>query len=320
MPTTYSEFLNENSHRNYPLRDEVSALDVSGTFVIPSSLIVDMKLCAPVDSIASGTFFISSLVIRRYTIDIGVSYKPDADSAFAVGGFYNIDTTAGTNVTYTLVSLPQDQIDNQLFVDMTGSVVIGSCEDAITKAGAWEFDETTAALNASAISEGLTQVRSIQVGDQRFYGNIILKEGDNVVLTPVYDAVTDTTTITVSAEISGSASDINITSDADIITALVALYGRPITTINNTEPGEDGNFTLVGADCTNITAGSASVTLNNPCSDPCCDGTYLDAAYDALNQLNVRYARVVDFYDAATRNMDLIQQKLGLLEAQTGYF
>lgn len=320
MPVTLQEFLNENSHRKYPIQDALPAADVSSSFVIPTSLIVDMRLCVPSGSLAAGVFYISSLVIRRYTIDIGLSYKPTVALAFALGSFLNIDTTAGTNVSYTFVPLSQDLIVNQLFSDMSGSVTIGTCGDALTHAGAWEFDEFSTALNPTVIDEGLTQVRSIQVGSQKFYGNVILKEGINVILTPVYEPSTDTTTITISARLDGTSTGTNLTTDDDIITALVDLYGRPIQTINEIEPDAAGNFSLLGADCISVTTGPSSVNLNNPCGIPCCDGTYLEGAYTALNQLNVRYAKIIDFYTAASANITSIQNKLSLLEAQTGYF
>ena len=321
MPATYQEFLNENAYRRYPLKDEVSAIDSSGVFTIPNSLIVDVQLCAPSTSLANGKFYVSSLVIRRYTIDVGISYKPTAALAFAVGYFLNIDTTAGTNISYSFVPLPQDQIANQFFSDMSGTIAIGSCEAAISFAGSWEFDPDNAEFNSSTIDEGLTQLRSVQVGNQKFYGNLILKEGTNVVLSPVYDAGTDTTTITMSARLEGSASNINLENDADIIAAMVALYGQPIQTINNLMSDSSGNFTLAPADCVSFTPSiDHGISISNPCSQPCCEGTYLDAAYTALSQLNVRYARIVDFYTSATTNIDQIQQKLALLEAQTGYF
>lgn len=321
MPVTYQEFLNENSHRRYPIKDDASARDVSGLFTIPDNLIVNMQLCAPSGSLAGGSFFVSSVVIRRYTVDVTVSYKPTSGLAFAVGSFFNIDTTGGTNVDYVFVPLPQSQISDQLFYDMTGSITIGSPEASTLTPGAWEFDDTSTVLNTSIINEGLTQIRSVQVGTNRFYNNIILKEGANVTLTPVYDALTNTTTITFSARLTSSAGALTLEDDSDIIAALTSIYGVPLTHINTMPPNSAGNFDLVEEDCINISNLTTGVNLNNPCSTPCCDKSqYLSAVYEAINQLNVRHARMMEFYNSADTNMKLIQQKLGLLEAQTGYF
>jgi hypothetical protein len=320
MPTTLQEFLNENSHRNYPILDDLSSRDITDSYTLPTSLIVDMQLAAPYGALDGGEFYVSSVVVRRYTVDITISYKPTSELAFAVGSFFNIDTTAGTNQSYSFVPIPQDQIDDQFFSDMSGSVVIGSNMVAVMTPGVWEFDETTAALNPTIVDEGLSQVRSVQVGDQKFYGNIVLKEGTNVTMTPVYEAGTDTTTITVSARLTENDASLVLDNDADILDALISLYGRPITTINNIAPDGSSNFEIEAQDCTQVAAGTNSLILSNPCSEPCCDSDYLDAAYEALNQINIRYARITDFYESATTNIDQIEQRLGLLEAQTGYF
>jgi hypothetical protein len=323
MPVTYQEFLNENSHRRYPMTDAAPARDVTDSFTIPDSLIVNMQLCAPTGALAGGLFFISSVVIRRYTVDVGISYKPTAGLAFAIGSFLNIDTTGGTNIDYVFVPLPQSQIANQTYYDMTGSITIGSPEASTLTPGAWEFDETSTELNAGIVNEGLTQVRSIQVGSNRFYNNIILKEGSNVTLTPVYDSLTDTTTITFAARLSSSVGALTLEDDVDILNALTSIYGVPITTINTMPPTDSGDFTLAPMDCVNITALSPAtgVSIENPCSTPCCDkATYLSAAYESINQLNIRYARILEFYNGTTANISQIQLKLALLEAQTGYF
>jgi len=203
---------------------------------------------------------------------------------------------------------------------MSGSVTIGTNVAAVTEPGSWEFDETATALSATTIDEGLSQVRSIQVGTERFINNVVFKEGTNVIFTPTYDAVTDTTTIVVSARLSSTSSDIKLETDADIIDAITDIYGAPIVTVNGIDPDSSGNFIIEGEDCVvvgNITNG---VNISNPCSTPCCDTDYLDAAYEALNQINVRYARLVDFYTATDTNISQIQARLALLEAQTGYF
>jgi hypothetical protein len=325
MPITYQEFLNQNSHRRYPLKDEASARDVTDVFTIPDSLMVNMQLCAPTGALAGGLFFVSSVVVRRYTVDVTISYKPTSDLPFVVGSFFNIDTTGGTNIDYVFVPLPQAQITDQLYYDMTGSITIGSPEASVLTPGAWEFDYTATELNAGIINEGLTQVRSIQVGTNRFYNNVILKEGNNVTLTPLYDAATNTTTITFSARLTQSAGTLTLENDEDIINAMLEIYGLPITSINTVAasylPDSYGNFNLIAEDCIAFENVSNALKLNNPCSTPCCDNAlYLGAVYDAINQMNVRYARIIEFYNAASVNIGTIQQKLGLLEAQTGYF
>jgi len=320
MPENLQEFLNENSHRNYPIQDDLNPIDITSAFTIPTGLIVDMQLAVPYSTVNVGTYFISSVTIRRYTVDVTLSYKPDAGVAFVIGSFLNLATSGATNQSYAFLSLPDDQLTDDSFADMTGTIVIGTGLTAVPDAGAWEFLETATALNATVMDEGLTQVRSIQIDNQKFYGNVIFKEGTNVSFTPIYDAVTDTTTVTIAARLLDSSSEIILDNDADVMAALIDLYGPPIVTINNIEPDASGNFDIVEEDCITVTGGTNSILVNNNCSTPCCDGDYLDDAYTALNQVNIRYAHLVDFHEATTSNIDQIQQRLGLLEAQTGYF
>ena len=65
----------------------------------------------------------------------------------------------------------------------------------------------------------------------------------------------------------------------------------------------------------NTVAGGLSIS--NPCSKPCCDKSYLDGAYNALAELNARYARIIDFYTEVRTNINAMQNKLAMLQLNT---
>jgi len=318
MPNTLQEFLNENMHRNYPILDSGDAQDTTGTYNLPTELIADINLIVPDGSIALGTFFISSVVIRRYTIDVEISYKPDAGSAIILGWFHNMDTAAESFLDYPFTSIPQSDPTYAEFEDTVGTMVAGVGLAATLFPGTWDFGVTNCPLVPTAVSEQLTKFRSLQVGDEVFTGNIILKEGDNVSISTSYDSGTDTTTITVSAQ-EVTTTGVAINSDADLIDALTDLYGLPLLSINQIPPSDDGNFNLLGADCISLADQTNGVHFTNPCGKPCCDQeSYLTPVYDSLNQINSRHVRLEDFLRGIVTNSDTLLRRMKDMENSIG--
>ena len=319
MPTNLQELWNENSHRRYPLQDSAPAKDTTGTVTIPDSLIVDLQLCVPLSSTGAGVFYISSVTIKRLTIDVGLSYRYNTGTIIAIGSFFNIIVGAGTDQTYTFSPLEQTNITYVLFSDISGSIVIGSTTAASSLAGQWLFTYLATPINVSSLNEGLTQVRSIQVDSERFTGNVVLREGDNINIVPTYDVLTGITTLTINSSLPAGGT-VSLLSDSDVLTALEDKYGKPITTINNLRPDSGGNFEFEGQDCVEINTGTG-VQISNPCSQPCCDNvTTLDEAYQALNKLNLKYGQIYDFYVSVSSRISELQSKIAILENQTGFF
>jgi len=317
---TLQEFLDENLHRNYPVLDGGDCKDTTGQYNLPTELIADMRLIVPEGVKALGTFFISSLIVRRYTADIEISYKPDAASAFPIGWFRNMDTGAETFESYPFAASAQADPANVQFEDTTGTITAGTGMAAITLPGVWNFSEDSTPLVEIVPVEQLTKFRSVQVGNSVFTGNIVLKEGSNVSIATSYDLATDTTTITFSARESAGAGVV-LTDDESIIDALTLLYGPPITAINEIPPETDGNFTLRGADCVVVTpeTGGQGIRIENPCGIPCCDKeTYLSPVYESINQLNSRHVRLEDFLGNMTVSLDFLLSSLKDLENAVG--
>lgn len=318
MPNTLEELLNENMHRNYPIMDGGSAQDLTGSYNIPTELIADISLVVPDGSVINGTFFISSLVVRRYTIDVEISYKPNStQNAFILGWFHNIDADASVFQTYEFTTVPQSVPALAEFEDTTGTLTAGVGVATTTLPGVWDFDSSDTPLVPSTTNEQLTKFRSLQIGDETFTGNIILKEGDNVTLTPSYDSVTDTTTITISAREITSGDPIN--NDQDLMNALTNLYGQPIVRINEIEPQGSGDFYLVGSDCVEAVLENTGIKFENSCGKPCCsEEGYLTPVYDALNQLNARHVRLEDFLKGTVKNTDMLLSRLKNMENSVG--
>ncbi len=310
------EWLDDNSHRKFPLDDSASGIDTTGSQTLPTSLITDLFLCVPTSADVT-KFFLKSVLIGRYFVNIEISYvKPDT-SEIVVCRFTNIPTSQANNSVYYAEPAEQAITADLPFTKLTGAIVIGRCTEALAMPGYYEFTKVTGLLLSSRISQGLAVLQQITVGSRIYTGNIILKEGSNVKMTPIYDAGTDTTTITIDANIASLADlPVPLTDDASVLYNLTVLYGRPIATINGIKPSAGYDFQIRGLDCTTdgVLASGAGITFTNPACQPCCDKSMLDAAYAAISELNKRYARMESYYENIGRNVNELQARMVALE------
>jgi len=313
MAITLKEFLDENQHRNYPLNDGASARDETNSMNLPQTLMSDMVLNVPDDSIMD-QFYVSNVVIRSMSVDITVSYYNDGDP-IEIGVFSQITVDAAPHTTYQISVSPQIESANKKFEAVTGAVVVGLLDDTIKYPGSWTFNQTSGQLTTSVVHTGLMGVRQVVVGSDTFTGSIVLKEGTNVTLDSEYDVINDKYIITISA--GNVNSGLVLKDDQDVFDALVNQYGTPLTRINGIPPADDGNFVFSGLDCTNLSQISGGLTIDNPCSKPCCDKSYLDSVYDNLAELNSRYSRIIDFYTEVSSNINNMQNKLAMLQLNT---
>jgi hypothetical protein len=311
MWTLLPEFLNDNMHRSFPLDDTATGVDTTASFQMPQSLMVDMILNVPYSADVT-KFFVSNVVFRRYSLDISVGYDKGG-ATITVGTFANIPVDQLANTLYYISALNQPLVADSEFEQLNGAVIIGRTEEAVKYPGSWTFLPATGKIISTCINRGLVGVRQIKVGDEVFTGKVALKEGNNVTLTSTFDPVNNETVIQIAAT-NNLNSAISIASDADIIAALVANYGRPVTTINNIKPDVSGNFKVQGLDCTTIATAAGLVTINNPCAKPCCDTTYLTGAYEGLADLNSRYGRILEFYNNLSSVLNDMQNQLAILQ------
>ena len=309
----YAEWLDQNQHRVFPLADDMSAEDVTGSYIIPTSFMVDMFLCVP-PGYDTTKFYVLNIVARRYSSDVCIGYN-DGTIDVIVGYFRNIPFDQEINTTYTFEADVQTSASSKALELVTGVLVVGSMEALLSKPGHWTFDVTETAILSTRVTEGLAGVTSLTLENDIFTGNIALKEGAGITITPSYDSVHDQTVITIAADL-GALEDLPIplTSDASIIANLTKMYGQPITSINGIFPTTDGDFTLKAIDCTKITPVTNGISIENPCSTPCCEKEVLDDVYDSIAQINQRYARLEGYYQNISRNINELQARMIALE------
>jgi len=305
MPGLYSplnEWSDENTHRQFPLTDDSNGKDVTGTYTIPQEFMVDMILAVPI-AYDTSKFYVKSLVVRRLFVDIEFGY--DDGSELTVGWAKNIPHNSPRNASYAIN--PVVQAVEKPFEILTGSIVIGSAKSIVQAPNVYSFDPASAYIHPSRVMVGLACVQSIQIGAAVLTGNLVIKEGDNVRLE------VSGNTIIVNATLNPT-TDVLIGSDEDIIDALTAKYGKPITTINGQKPDAQGDFKVVGADCTSIITGTSNIAIKNPCAEPCCDKSMLTDVYGVLSQLNLRYAVLESYYQSVGLTINQMQARMVGLE------
>jgi hypothetical protein len=306
MPV-YEEFTDKNLHRSYPLLDSSSGNDTSGSFTLPTSLITDMYLCVPnIPEVDVNKFYVSYVIARRATIEIGISYD-DAATPDILGSFKSVLVEAPLQQTYLFTPAGNEVVGPLTALSiMTGQITIGNPRETSTLLGNWRFDPLETYISPTRVSQGLINVQYFSVGDNLFTGVINLSGGPGVDL----DVVTagDTTTITVNVDTDSSTA---ILTDDDVITALTNDVGPPIRSVNGILADANRDFSVQGGDCTEVTGLSAGISIGNPCATPCCpEDENIASLKGSVESLNLKYADLIRFYELNRDLVNEIQNKL----------
>lgn len=306
MSRTLREWLDENLHRQFPLRDDASGYDTTGDFKLPTTFMTDILVCAPASCDVSG-FFISRIVARSKRVDVTLAYQTDETAEAVTVGFFTVSPEAPAQSSYPLVSAAQSDSSLKLFETVTGTLTIGQCSDILELSGGWSFEKDNSGVIETRVAP-VAGVRGITAGDISLTGLVELRAGSNVRFQ--VSQSDGGTVLTVHADIS----DIDevtppITDQASLFTNIVRKYGRPLTSINGISPDRHGNFTLQGLDCVqvNAAAGDGSVEITNSCNTPCCDKSQFSDIYDMLAELNARFGRLESFYTDLSANINALQ-------------
>ena len=249
-----TEWLNENSSRAYPFKEDMILTDIAKAIRIPNNLIVDLCLVAPADFEA--LFYLSRIVYSGTTITLTLS---------VVGGgeFASISINSSTHVTNTAYNI----IGQAAMDDVRGRITLGDLSGISTQLmqGVFDFDTESTLFEARAVRPDLRGVRTIRVikadgtVGESLYGALQLVEGLNIKLTYV--------PATNGIRIDSLATDLETTCLCDAS----QIKPPPIRTINSVPADSGGNFTLEALEeCLEIAPGSNKLTLTDKCAKPCC--------------------------------------------------
>lgn len=318
------EWLNNNMHRNYPLKDDCSAISSTGMYM-PTSFLVDMNISISDtgDDSANLRFFLSRIINTGINAKVVISYQSPAGLFFEclISEDIPLSLTASDSIEDRLFNLvptstiPDEYID--VFNTAKANLIVGTCSD-IYISGGMEFDYDTAVISPMTINivsiNKTSTIDSVTFLD--YNGNEIGTVTDDFVIQAGNG-------IDISIDYSGEFpvvsihrvedSSTSIMSVDDIVNAVKTSLGNPITSINGVTP-INGNVTILGQSCTTITSGAGSISISNPCSQPCCTGNEAENNA-AINTLNDYATRLIQYFESMSTIVTSLQSRLSALIA-----
>jgi hypothetical protein len=279
-PVINQEWLNQNSLRNYPFREDVrlNPEDADGNRIsdirFPNFVVVDFVLTMPTPTVVSvylSTFSkVSNLATFTFSDESGLNVATLA-----------VDVNQHTkNQAYNLVGIGT-------YADVRGRVVIGSLIDLpnVVPDGLYNFSLDGAELEPATVRPDIRGVRSLQV-DQggtlsaQLFGHVKLVEGVNIQLThlPAYNA------IRIDA-IDGAG--LNTACDCDdplVPVCIESLNGIPLA-----------NVDIIGDDCVDVSVEGNRIVISDKCAEPCCGCPELEFITENLKVLEATVSNLQEY-------------------------
>jgi len=290
------EWYAHNEVRAYPLTVTADGVSSDGTFTLPNSAVLSLYLHLPWSrDVDPSRFFISQLVNAGGFLELTLSYKPPATAAV---------TVATSRIVLQASAIPAvrelSPVDG--WADVAGSVTFGtSVSLSSLPLGVFTFDFTSTQLEVDCIRPSARNLSGLLVesAEETFElatGTVNLRAGQNIRLR--VQETGNQRDIWIDA-ISGE--NLNVDCECgDVLT-------NPVRTINMVQPGINGNIDLIGAKCLNIAATTGVLSLDNPCSTPCCGCEEAEALQEAINLFGPQLNSLANFAPRLASQMDRIE-------------
>lgn len=293
------EFLAHNAQRHYPLTDEATGTDQTGSFTIPEDFLVelDLPIHAAIDALP-GAFFIRLLGAFPTGYSITVAYETDigyVDVATALIPRVNFSR----NTTFALGGI-------EPFDDTMGKVVIGRLDGIDEKpSGLWEFLPDATRIEPDCIRPIIRGIQALIVvnGTQRsppITGDVEIQAGDNMQIVPIL--------------VEGEDPIIRFNAiEGEGLVKTCVCEGEEaespcIREINGVAPTADGKLNIIGDKCLTVTASANSLRIEDKCCQPCCGCPELEAITRDLERFNterVTYEAMISDLEASGNAMNL---------------
>jgi hypothetical protein len=298
------EWLNANEERSYPLSSGATKRDVTGTFTLPDSFLVELYLAtSSALNVDTTQFYLQSLTVLPTGYNVTIGYNDGSGNPPTVG---TAVIAAATAVEFGVYELPG--VGD--FEDISGKLTIGRLNEINAQpAGEFAFAPSGGLLDSDCIRPTINGVASLSVvngtaSSARLYGDIELIAGTNISLTATGGGVIRIDAITGA----GLTAACDCTADATPAPAL--------RTINGVPPDVNGDFTLSGNDCITIAPLSTGLAIDNTCGTPCCGCTELQALTAELAHFGEEGTTLRNFINALSSefnkfNAAVLGSKLG---------
>ena len=250
------EWLNQNAQRRYPLHDDVTAKDVTGTFTLPNDFLVDLIWPVHADpSIDPTLFHVLSVGVFGTGVTLSLGYNGSPIGSATIDA-----ATFSTNQTFLIHG-------TGVFFDTVGKVVLGSLETILNHAGLFIFDTVGARLSPTVVKPDIRGVSALYVqnGDElsaAIQDDVIIQAGTRMLINLVQVPGEPTARLVFNA-IDG----LNLNESCACNTNSTAPC---IKTINGISPDDGGNFTLNEDECLKLDSIANGLQLHDDCAKPCC--------------------------------------------------
>jgi hypothetical protein len=283
------QWVDHNEGRRYPFTVESTLADVTDTLVIPNEFIVGLYLSVHYGlNVDPAKFFLSSL--GNFATGFGIVVSYNADSGPVPVATANISRAAySPGQSYRLTGLGD-------FLDATGVIQLGSLDNIDQQpSGLFSFAFEAARLETDAVRPMIRGISSLRIQSgaslsDRLYGDIVLVAGENMRLTIVQEEDEDPQIVFDAIE--GEGLNENCVCEDD------PTQFPPIRTINGIPPTANGEFTLLGSSCLEVTELTNGLQLVDTCSEPCCGCTELETITAQLEQFNRQATTLENFLNS----------------------
>ena len=279
--TVFTEWLNANSSRNYPIVENLSRKDISGKLTLPNQLILAAQVNVSRSEV-EGSFFIKEVGSFGGSCYVTIGYAHTVGTTLVMDDIAKVNIDYSTHVTYQYYPF----VGQQENAHIVGFVCIGEVEELKKEGlGKLEFMPDSTALEPNCLFVSIPALKAVNIYSGSSLIHIAtdvlrLRAGENIRLT--YED--DDKTIRIDA-ISG----LNLDTKDSCNNNPFSIPGC-IKTINGIGPDDTGNFKILGSECIGIIDNHESngVSIQDLCSQSCCGCDELDVLVAGLDQLRAQ--------------------------------
>jgi hypothetical protein len=294
------EWLDHNSNRSYPLCDDTAQRDSTAGFSLPKDFLVSLYLAVHAGhNVNPAKFFIKTIGAYASGYSVVVGYWNGTTAIPVASALIARAAHTRRNVEYRLSGLGD-------FVDAAGHLVIGTLDSIDQQpAGQWEFDFDDARLEVDCLRPQIRNVTALRVRtgtqlSERIYGDVILRAGKNIRITPIL--VEDEDPVLVFDAIADDGLN-------EPCICVDETLDDCIRTINRIGPTAEGDFSVLGSDCLEVQSITHGIRLVDTCSEPCCGCAELETVTSALMMFGSQATTLENFLvnlEARVTEMDQV--------------
>jgi hypothetical protein len=269
-------------------------------------------------------FFLHKVIQYGASIRIIVAYKSATSGTFECLLSEDIpaNITASDSMTDKVYNLlPSATIPDE-YASMhriKASITIGTCVDIINnKDLTFEYDTTIISPMAVNVVIPISEefIDSVTIRDANdkdiavIKDDFVIKAGAGIRMYVDWTGTMPTLVI----ERVGDADNNKASTVEEAVDQIKTSLGTPITSINGVVPSANGNIAIVGKTCTEVTTGTSSLYISNPCATPCCPETATELGTSIVMLQNAAN-RLLQYFETINTTITSMQSRLAALIA-----